>query len=121
MRTIIAGSRSITLYAVVKLAVARAPWTPTVVLSGTARGVDLLGERWAKTNGVPIERYPANWDKYGNRAGMIRNAEMVDKAEALIAVWDGLSGGTEFTIRLAQNMGLQVYIKRTRATQSLFR
>ena len=46
------------------------------IVSGVARGADLLGERYARERGYTIKRFPANWDLYGRGAGPIRNAEM---------------------------------------------
>jgi hypothetical protein len=83
----------------------------TTVLSGAARGVDRLGERWAVEHGVPITRFPADWAKHGKAAGMIRNREMADNAEALVALWDGQSRGTLSMIGIARRMGLFVVVK----------
>lgn len=110
MRTIIAGSRGCTDMDHLLRAVQHCGWCPTVVLSGTARGADRLGEEWAEKNNVPIERYPANWEGQGKKAGIIRNAYMADRAEALIALWDGASRGTENMIQIAKHRGLRVYI-----------
>ena len=112
MRTIIAGSRDITSHAAVVSAVGQCPWNITTVLSGRARGVDLLGERWAAENGIPLELYPANWNAYGKLAGFVRNIEMARKAEGLLAVWDGASNGTRHMIRTAENHGLKTFIVR---------
>jgi len=83
---------------------------PTIILSGQAQGVDLLGEKWATEHGIPLEYYPADWNKYGKQAGYIRNKEMVEHAEALIAVWDGESKGTKMTIDLARKKNLETFI-----------
>jgi len=112
MKTIIAGSRDITAYHIVLDAYAKAPFRVTEIVSGGARGVDKLGEEVAKNNYLPIKVFPANWNKYGNRAGPIRNAEMADYAEALIAVWDGKSKGTANMIQQATKKGLQVFVYR---------
>lgn len=111
MRTIIAGSRSVDDYEIVKDAVSKSGITPTTILSGNARGVDRLGERWAAENSVPLETYPAEWEKHGKAAGYIRNAEMVTRAAALIAIWDGSSRGTEHVIELARQRGLRVHVR----------
>lgn len=110
MRTIIAGSRDITDYAVVEAAVKASGFAPTVVLSGAARGVDTLGETWAKENGVACERYPAPWDKLGRQAGVFRNNVMATSSDALIAIWDGKSRGTLHMIETAKRRGLKVYV-----------
>lgn len=112
MRTIIAGSREGANINHIYDAVEKSGITPTVVISGTARGVDRLGEEWAKDNSVPIERYPADWDKYGKKAGYLRNSQMAEIAEALIAIWDGISPGTENMISLATKKKIFVYVYR---------
>jgi hypothetical protein len=110
MRTIIAGSRSCTDYSILEEAIKSCGWTPTIVISGNARGADILGEMWAKNNNVPREIFPAKWDIHGKSAGYIRNTEMVENAEAVIALWDGKSRGTQHTINLATKKGLTCYV-----------
>ena len=112
MRTIIAGSRSITDPAWLDRALAKCGWTPTVVLSGTAPGADRLGERWANYNYVPIERYPADWNTHGKAAGYRRNTQMAEKAEALIALWDNVSPGTQHMIAIATRLGLRLHVEQ---------
>lgn len=102
MKTIIAGSRSITDYKYLLKAIAQIDWEITEVISGNARGVDRLGERWARENNIPVRLFFPDWDKWGKSAGFVRNHEMVEEAEALIALWDGESRGTKHTIGLAQ-------------------
>lgn len=112
MRTIIAGSRDGVLFSHLVFAMEEIDWEPTVILSGTARGADRCGEKWAKEHNIPLERYPADWDTYGKGAGYRRNAEMADKAEALIALWDGKSRGTMHMIKLAEKAGLKIHVYR---------
>lgn len=64
------------------------------VVSGTARGGDQLGEKWAERRGIPIERFPADWDSHGRSAGPIRNQQMIEYADALVAVHVGDSKAT---------------------------
>jgi hypothetical protein len=113
MRTILAGSRTITTLRFVKIAMARAALTegilPTVVLSGCAPGVDTLGERWAEAMGIPVERFPAPWRLAGRAAGPLRNAAMVQRADALVLVWDGSSHGSADMLRRAKTAGLRHY------------
>ena len=110
MRTIIAGSRECTHYDDLLRAIDNIGWSPSVIISGTARGVDRMGERWAKENQIPVEQFPADWDKYGKSAGVRRNAEMAQKADALLALWDWKSRGTKNMIDLATKQGLTIYI-----------
>lgn len=81
-----------------------------VIISGTARGADRLGEKYASERGFPIRRFPANWSRDGRAAGPIRNALMADNADALIAFWDGQSRGTKNMIDNAREKGLAVRI-----------
>lgn len=80
------------------------------IVSGTARGADTLGEKFAKESKYPIKRLPADWDKYGKSAGYKRNAEMAEYADGLIAFWDGKSKGTKHMIDLAERAGIGVRV-----------
>lgn len=90
----------------------RAP--PPVILSGGAEGADLMGEAWAvergEATGVTFERHPAEWDRWGRAAGMIRNARMAWEGTHLLAAWDGHSPGTRNMIETARDQGLRVAV-----------
>ena len=121
MKTIIAGSRTITTYAQVLSACNVADRAPhnihiTEVVSGCARGVDKMGEEFAAAHSIPIRYFPAAWNTFGKSAGYLRNQRMARYAEALIAVWDGESRGTKHMIDLAKRHGLKVYVYITPAT-----
>jgi hypothetical protein len=111
LRTIIAGSRSITAPGSLERAIQNSGFSIGTVISGTARGVDQLGEAWARRNSVRLEQCPADWGKYGRSAGYIRNQRMVDTAEAAIVVWDGRSRGSQHTIGIARKKGIPVYVE----------
>jgi hypothetical protein len=64
------------------------------VVSGNAKGVDTSGEYFAFNYNVPMEVFPAEWDKHGRSAGPIRNKQMADYADALVLIWDGRSTGS---------------------------
>jgi hypothetical protein len=110
MRTIVAGSREGIHYDDVLKAMETCSWTPTEIVSGKARGVDTMGEQWAKENDVPIKEFPADWDNLGRKAGTLRNCQMGDYADALVAVWDGSSRGTAHMIKYAKEKGLKVHV-----------
>lgn len=77
------------------------------IVSGGARGADALGERYARERNLPIKVFKADWDTHGKSAGFIRNADMADYAEALIA-FDRGSSGTGHMVKLATQKGLAV-------------
>ena len=82
------------------------------ILSGHCYGTDLLGERYAGERGFDLEIYEAEWAKYGLSAGPRRNKQMAERADALIAFWDGESRGTLNMIEEAKKRGLAVRVKR---------
>lgn len=110
MRVIIAGSRSITNYADVCNAVSLSGFDITTVVSGTANGVDQLGELYAKNNNIKIDRYPADWTTHGKKAGFLRNVQMSENCDAVIVVWDGFSKGSLHMINIAKRKKLLLYI-----------
>lgn len=79
------------------------------IVSGTARGADKLGEKYAKEKGFKLKRMPAEWKKFGKSAGFKRNAEMAIYGTHLIAFWDGKSRGTKNMINIARKN--QVVVK----------
>ena len=111
MKTIIAGGRHISDYETVLEAVANSNFVITQIISGGAKGVDSTGEQIAKDFGIELRVFPADWENFGKAAGYIRNAEMAKHAEALIAIWDGISPGTKHMINTAKRQGLHTYIE----------
>jgi hypothetical protein len=111
VRTIIAGSRDGISWQQFRRAMNLVDIPISVVISGTARGVDSYGERWASEKGIPVERYPADWEQYGKRAGYLRNVQMAENADALILIWTGdaeKSRGSAHMKRIAYERGLLV-------------
>lgn len=110
MKTIIAGSRDFDDYNMLCdiVDIFHRKYKITQVVSGKAKGVDTFGEYWAKSKMIPIEQFPADWDKHGKAAGPIRNSYMADYAEALIAICLKESRGTLDMIRKAKEKGLVV-------------
>lgn len=115
-RIIVAGSRSFTDYGLltVTLDEARAKLAAKgktlVVLCGMAAGADLLGKQWADAHQVPVEEFRADWNTQGKGAGFRRNEKMAERADGLIAFWDGASPGTRHMIETARQRGLVVRV-----------
>lgn len=80
------------------------------IVSGGARGADKLAERFANEHGIPIEIIKPDWKKNGKAAGLIRNKDIVNKADVVFAFWDGQSKGTKHSIDLARKAGKVVEI-----------
>lgn len=83
-----------------------------VIVCGMAKGADMLGERYAKERGYEIAYFPAEWNRYGRSAGMVRNIQMAYNADAVCAFWDGKSRGTKHMIDTAIERNLPVTIFR---------
>ena len=126
MKLIIAGSRTITAYShlvdAMNYALDIYPDFHNIseVVSGTAAGVDRLGEQWAARSGVPVRRFPANWAMYGKSAGMKRNKQMAeyvgpDPGGGLLVVWDGCSHGAADMINIGVRLGLVVVVWQVKA------
>lgn len=115
MRVIIAGGRDFQDYGLLQTKcnnILKNIKGRITILCGKAKGADTLGEWYAKANMYDISYYPANWNKLGKAAGYIRNKEMAENADCLIAFWDGVSKGTKHMIDLAKEKGLKIRIIR---------
>ena len=86
----------------------------TTIISGAAKGVDSLASDFAKAFDyiVELEEFPADWKMHGSSAGPIRNQQMAQAGDGLIAVWDGRSRGTKDMIEKATRSNLEVHIYR---------
>lgn len=113
-RVIIAGSRNFDDYELLK------QWCDymlqnfnpqdVVIVSGTARGADTLGEQYARERGMKIDSRPANWDLYGKSAGYRRNEEMAQNADACIVFIVNNSKGSSHMIDLAKKYKLKLKV-----------
>lgn len=79
------------------------------IVSGGARGVDACGEQFATIYGIPIKRFPAQWDLHGRAAGPIRNAQMAKYGDVLIAFSSG-GRGTANMIDTMRKAGKPVHV-----------
>ena len=103
-RVVIAGSRNFDNYEIMAAELDKylKGKEDITIISGTAKGADQMGERYAFEHGLKVERFPAEWGIYHKGAGPIRNKEMVRNANAVIAFWDGESSGTKNIIECAK-------------------
>ena len=84
------------------------PKQTTCLVSGGAMGVDSLAEEYAKEHGLPIRIIRPNYELFGKRAPLLRNRQIVECADLVVAVWDGKSAGTAYTIDYAHEKGVPV-------------
>jgi hypothetical protein len=81
---------------------------PVVIIHGAARGADSLADEWAVINWQTIEEYKAEWDKYGKRAGYIRNKRMLDEGKPDLVVAFPGGKGTAMMVDIATKAGVKV-------------
>lgn len=107
MKTIIAGGRDFDDYTVLESLVSPFHDVHEIseVVCGEARGADSLGKRWAKNHNVKVVSFFPDWKNNGKAAGYIRNKQMGDYADILIAFWDGKSRGTKNMIDYMKKLG----------------
>lgn len=110
MKVAIVGSRGWTDEAAVVDFVHRLHAGDTVISSG-ARGVDTFAAKAAILRGdLRLRVIKPDWERYGRKAGMMRNTQIADECDRLIAFWDGVSRGTKDSIDKATKAGKSVEI-----------
>ncbi len=75
------------------------------IVSGGAVGVDSCAAEYAKTNGIKLTVFLPQYEKYGRAAPIVRNKEIVDYADKVLAFWNGSSKGTLSVIKYAKKTG----------------
>lgn len=112
MKLAIAGSRNFNDFAFLELKIneLRKQYAIDSLISGGAKGADLLAEQYAAKYHLAIECVLPDWKMHSHGAGHRRNEIIVQKCDLLIAFWDGKSKGTKHIIEYAQKQNKQVYI-----------
>lgn len=108
MRVAVIGSRTFSDYNLMKEALSEI--FITQIVSGGANGADKLAERYAKENDIPTKIYLPDWNKHGISAGFIRNTDIINDAEYVVAFWNGKSKGTLDSINKAKAANKEVII-----------
>lgn len=80
------------------------------IISGGARGADAFGERYANINNIPTKIFRADWNKYGKKAGIIRNVAIIKNCDICIAFWDGESHGTAHDLELCNKHDKECWV-----------
>jgi len=85
------------------------------IVTGGAKGVDKAAEKYAYKNGIIVDIKEPDWDEFGKSAGPIRNSKIVNKAEYLIAFWNGSSKGTKDSINkaISDEIPVDIFVRKT--------
>ncbi len=100
MKIAIVGSRDITA-----VDIARYLSDGDEIISGGAIGVDRCAAEYARKNGIRITVFLPQYELYGRAAPIVRNKEIVNHSDKIIAFWNGSSRGTLSVIKYAQKIG----------------
>lgn len=85
------------------------------IVSGGAKGVDQIARKFAFEHKIPIIEHLADWNKYGKKAGYLRNKDIIEECDCCIAIWDGDSPGTAHDIRLCKQLKKRLYLYNAKA------
>lgn len=72
-----------------------------IIISGGARGADTLAKKYAEEEKQEYIEFLPDWNTLGKAAGFIRNQQIVNACDIVLAFWDGKSKGTEDTLNKA--------------------
>lgn len=86
------------------------PKDVTEIVSGGAKGIDTCAKIYALKNNIKLTEFLPEYEKYGKRAPLIRNLEIIDYADEVIAFWDGESHGTKYVIDNCRNRSKKIKI-----------
>lgn len=106
MKVAIIGSRNITSFNLTP----HIPEDVTQIVSGGAVGIDTLARNYAISHGIELLEFLPEYEKYGRSAPIIRNKKIIEASDIILAIWDGKSRGTLFSINNAKQRGKKVIV-----------
>ncbi len=108
MRVLVCGGRNFSDTSLFGEAVERFAPCVTLIIHGGAAGADEMADNWGIWAEIPVECYEADWKRYGNSAGPIRNQQMIDEGKPdLVLAFPG-GRGTADMVRRAKAAGIPV-------------
>jgi predicted Rossmann fold nucleotide-binding protein DprA/Smf involved in DNA uptake len=110
MKLAIVGSRSFDDYYLLSRVAAEQFPDATQIISGGAAGADRLAAQYAGDHGLELTEHRPDWKRLGRAAGQIRNRDIIDAADAVLAFWDGSSRGTRGGLEYARKQGKRIVV-----------
>lgn len=86
------------------------PEGTTEIISGGAKGVDTCAKEYAIAHNIKLTEFLPEYKKYGRNAPLLRNISIIERADVVLAFWDGKSRGTKFVIERCYDIGKRIYI-----------
>ena len=106
MKLLIVGSRSIQQFDL-------EPYLPShidLIISGGANGIDTIAEQYADKHRISKFIMRPSYSSHGRSAPLKRNEKMVEFADSILVIWDGVSKGTLYTIEYAQKQNKPIRV-----------
>lgn len=112
MKVAVIGSRTLTVQNLADYL----PDGTDCIVSGGARGIDSCAADFARKHGMRLIEFKPDYEKFGRRAPLVRNIDIVNECDYVLAFWDGKSRGTKYTINRAEKRGkpVKIIIKQSR-------
>jgi hypothetical protein len=111
MKVLVCGSRGWVDEEVIVDRIREMPSWAEILHGSCPDSPDMVAAKEASRQELIVHAYPAEWSKYGKKAGIIRNLEMLDQGpELVLAFWDGESRGTKHTIDQALKRKINVEV-----------
>lgn len=88
----------------------------TVIIEGEQRGADLMAKKLATRRNMAVLPFAAEWTKYGNSAGPIRNQRMLEEGhpDLVLAFPLPASRGTWDMVNRAKKAGVETCVVKRR-------
>lgn len=77
--------------------------------------MDALAEQYARKHNIPLREFRPDYRQYGKQAPFVRNRQIVEACDLVLAFWDGVSHGTMYTVHYAKKLGKTVKLYRLAA------
>lgn len=106
MKVAVIGSRGLTVADLGKYL----PDDTTEIVSGGARGIDTCAKKYALSHNLKYTEFLPDYESFARSAPIIRNNEIIDYADIVLAFWDGKSRGTKYVIERCRKKGKQIKV-----------
>ena len=106
MKVAVVGSRGLSVRDLGKYL----PPDTTEIISGGARGVDTSARLYAHEHDIKLTEFLPEYDRYGRKAPLIRNMDIIHHADLVLAFWDKKSNGTRYVIKKCREIGKQIIL-----------
>ena len=106
MKVLVVGSRGILNFDLSEYI----PRETELIISGGGKGIDSIAEEYADKHKISKLIIRPQYNKYKKAAPLKRNEIMVELADIVIAVWDGKSRGTAYTVDYAKKQNKEVIL-----------